>query len=125
MCLKFLLIRTRRKRKIPFKRMGTRNSSDCRATRGILRWDGTPTARRALYEYLRTSISHNARIFRWTANTLRAPPTRPRARSRSAAGKVTGDKELQTEGKLDKAKGSLHNAAGDVKDALRKASKDD
>jgi uncharacterized protein YjbJ (UPF0337 family) len=44
---------------------------------------------------------------------------------KEAAGKVTGDKELQTEGKLDKAKGSLHNAAGDVKDALRKASQDD
>jgi uncharacterized protein YjbJ (UPF0337 family) len=44
---------------------------------------------------------------------------------KDAAGKVTGDKELQTEGKLDKAKGSLHNAAGDVKDALRNASKDD
>jgi uncharacterized protein YjbJ (UPF0337 family) len=44
---------------------------------------------------------------------------------KDAAGKVTGDKELQTEGTLDKAKGSLHNAAGDVKDALHNASKDD
>ena len=44
---------------------------------------------------------------------------------KDAAGKVTGDKELQTEGKLDKAKGSAHNAAGDVKDALRNASKND
>jgi uncharacterized protein YjbJ (UPF0337 family) len=44
---------------------------------------------------------------------------------KDAAGKVTGDKELQKEGKLDKAKGSAHNAAGDVKDALRKASRDD
>jgi uncharacterized protein YjbJ (UPF0337 family) len=44
---------------------------------------------------------------------------------KDAAGKATGDKELQTEGKLDKAKGSLHNAAGDVKDASRNASKDD
>jgi uncharacterized protein YjbJ (UPF0337 family) len=44
---------------------------------------------------------------------------------KDAAGKVTGDKELQTEGKLDKAKGSAHNAAGDVKEALRNASKDD
>jgi uncharacterized protein YjbJ (UPF0337 family) len=44
---------------------------------------------------------------------------------KDAAGKVTGDKELQTEGKLDKAKGSAHNAVGDVKDALRKASKDE
>ena len=42
-----------------------------------------------------------------------------------AAGKVTGDKELQTEGKLDKAKGSVHDAAGDAKDALRNVSKDD
>ena len=39
----------------------------------------------------------------------------------SASGKITGDKELQTEGKIDKAKGSIHNAAGDVKDAVRKA----
>jgi uncharacterized protein YjbJ (UPF0337 family) len=37
------------------------------------------------------------------------------------AGKVTRDKELQTEGKIDKAKGSAHNAAGDVKDAIRKS----
>ena len=44
---------------------------------------------------------------------------------KDAAGKVTGDKELQAEGKLDKAKGSAHNATGDVKDALRHASKDD
>jgi uncharacterized protein YjbJ (UPF0337 family) len=29
---------------------------------------------------------------------------------KDAAGKVTGDKELQTDGKLDKAKGSVHNA---------------
>ena len=44
---------------------------------------------------------------------------------KDAAGKVTGDKELQTEGKLDKAKGAVHDAAGDVKDAFRNASKDD
>ena len=40
---------------------------------------------------------------------------------KDTAGKVTGDKELQTEGKMDKAKGSAHNMAGDVKDAVRKA----
>jgi uncharacterized protein YjbJ (UPF0337 family) len=33
--------------------------------------------------------------------------------------------KLQTEGKLDKAKGSVHDAAGDAKDALRNVSKDD
>ena len=44
---------------------------------------------------------------------------------KDAAGKVTGDKELQAEGKLDKAKGSAHNAVGDVKDSFRDASKGD
>jgi len=39
---------------------------------------------------------------------------------KDTAGKVTGDKELQAEGKMDKAKGSAHKAAGDVKDAVRK-----
>jgi uncharacterized protein YjbJ (UPF0337 family) len=39
---------------------------------------------------------------------------------KDAAGKVTGDKELQTEGKFDKAKGAAHNVVGDVKDAVRK-----
>lgn len=40
---------------------------------------------------------------------------------KDAAGKLTGDKELQSEGKMDKAKGDLHNAAGDVKDAFKRA----
>jgi uncharacterized protein YjbJ (UPF0337 family) len=40
---------------------------------------------------------------------------------KDVAGKATGDKELETEGKMDKAKGDLHKAAGDVKDAFRKA----
>jgi uncharacterized protein YjbJ (UPF0337 family) len=42
---------------------------------------------------------------------------------KDAAGKVTGDKKLQSEGKMDKAKGDLHNVAGDVKDAVRDATK--
>jgi uncharacterized protein YjbJ (UPF0337 family) len=39
---------------------------------------------------------------------------------KDTAGKLTGDKELQSEGKLDKAKGEAHKAVGDVKDAVRK-----
>ena len=42
---------------------------------------------------------------------------------KDAAGKLTGDRELQKEGKVDKAKGDLHDAAGDVKDAFRKVTK--
>ena len=44
-------------------------------------------------------------------------------RSRRPAGKITDDKKLQTEGKFDKAKGSTHNVAGDIKDALKESKK--
>jgi uncharacterized protein YjbJ (UPF0337 family) len=40
---------------------------------------------------------------------------------KDAAGKVTGDKELQAEGKIDKAKGAAHSAVGDAKDAVKRA----
>jgi uncharacterized protein YjbJ (UPF0337 family) len=41
---------------------------------------------------------------------------------KDTAGKALGDKEMQTEGKVDKAKGSAHNVAGDVKDAVKQSS---
>lgn len=40
---------------------------------------------------------------------------------KDAAGKFTGDRKLEAEGKLDKAKGAAHSAVGDAKDAVRKA----
>jgi uncharacterized protein YjbJ (UPF0337 family) len=43
---------------------------------------------------------------------------------KDAAGKITGDKELQAEGKLDKAKGAAHSAIGDAKDAVKHAQDD-
>jgi uncharacterized protein YjbJ (UPF0337 family) len=43
---------------------------------------------------------------------------------KDTAGKLTGDKKLQAEGKIDKAKGAAHNVAGDVKDAARSARDD-
>ena len=43
---------------------------------------------------------------------------------KDTAGKLTGDKKLQAEGKIDKAKGAAHNVAGDVKDAVRNATDD-
>jgi uncharacterized protein YjbJ (UPF0337 family) len=39
------------------------------------------------------------------------------------AGKVTGDKKLESEGKFDKAKGSARNVAGDLKDAVKESNK--
>jgi uncharacterized protein YjbJ (UPF0337 family) len=38
---------------------------------------------------------------------------------KDTAGKAVGDKKMQTEGKADKAKGSAHNMAGDLKDAVK------
>jgi uncharacterized protein YjbJ (UPF0337 family) len=39
---------------------------------------------------------------------------------KDTAGKVTGDKKLQSEGKFEKAKGSIHKVAGDIKDAMKR-----
>jgi uncharacterized protein YjbJ (UPF0337 family) len=44
---------------------------------------------------------------------------------KDTVGKVTGDKKMQAEGKLDKAKGTARNVAGDVKDAARDARHED
>ena len=38
---------------------------------------------------------------------------------KKAAGKVFGDKKLETEGKTDKAAGKVQNAIGGLKDAVR------
>ena len=38
---------------------------------------------------------------------------------KEAAGKVLGDKKLETEGKTDKAAGKVQNAKGGLKDAVR------
>ena len=40
---------------------------------------------------------------------------------KDTVGKATGDKRMEAEGKMDKAKGPAHNLAGDEKDAVRDA----
>jgi uncharacterized protein YjbJ (UPF0337 family) len=40
---------------------------------------------------------------------------------KEGAGKISGDKEMEREGKSDQAKGDMHKAAGNVKDAARSA----
>jgi uncharacterized protein YjbJ (UPF0337 family) len=42
---------------------------------------------------------------------------------KQAAGKLTGDKKLQHEGKVDEAKGNMHGAVEDVKHAVKDALK--
>ena len=38
---------------------------------------------------------------------------------KETAGKITGDKKLETEGKTDKLAGKVQNAIGGIKDAVR------
>jgi uncharacterized protein YjbJ (UPF0337 family) len=40
---------------------------------------------------------------------------------KDAASKMTGDKELQAEAKMDKAKGAAHSAGGDARNAVKRA----
>jgi uncharacterized protein YjbJ (UPF0337 family) len=40
---------------------------------------------------------------------------------KEGAGKMMGDRDLEAEGKVDKAKGDVHNATGNLKDAGRSA----
>jgi len=40
---------------------------------------------------------------------------------KEAAGKITGDEKLKTEGKIDKVKGKVQSAVGGAKDAMREA----
>jgi len=52
---------------------------------------------------------------------IRGAADKAKGAVKDAAGKITGDKEMQAEGKVDKAKGEAHRAAGDIKDAARDA----
>ena len=42
-------------------------------------------------------------------------------KSKEVAGHVTGDKRLETEGKVDQVKGTIHKKVGDAKDAGKEA----
>lgn len=42
---------------------------------------------------------------------------------KEAAGKVTGDKKLEAEGKVEKTSGKVQNAVGGAKDSVRDAVK--
>jgi uncharacterized protein YjbJ (UPF0337 family) len=40
-------------------------------------------------------------------------------KTKEAIGQAIGNKKLEAEGKVDQLKGAAHNAAGNVKDALK------
>ena len=43
---------------------------------------------------------------------------------KDAAGKITGDRKLEAEGKIDKATGKVQTEVGKAKDAVRDAARD-
>lgn len=51
---------------------------------------------------------------------VKGSATKIGGKGKEAAGKVTGDSKMQREGKMDQAKGKVQNAAGGVKDAVKK-----
>ena len=42
-------------------------------------------------------------------------------KTKEAVGHIAGNKKLEIEGTIDQAKGAMHNAIGDAKDAGKKA----
>ncbi len=42
-------------------------------------------------------------------------------KAKEVAGHITGNRKLETEGKVDRVKGGVHNAVGDAKDAGKDA----
>jgi uncharacterized protein YjbJ (UPF0337 family) len=54
---------------------------------------------------------------------IKGAADRAKGAIKDTTGKLTGDHKLQTEGKLDKAKGAAHNVAGNIKDAARDLTK--
>jgi uncharacterized protein YjbJ (UPF0337 family) len=51
---------------------------------------------------------------------MKGAATRTGGKIKQAAGDMTGDSKMQTEGKMDQVKGKAQNAMGSAKDALKK-----
>ena len=64
---------------------------------------------------------YNERMSDMDREHVKGAADKARGAIKEGAGKLTGDKDLEAEGKMDKAKGAAHNAAGDVKDGVRDA----
>jgi uncharacterized protein YjbJ (UPF0337 family) len=52
---------------------------------------------------------------------VRAAADKARGIFKDAVGKMIGDARMQAEGKFEKAKGTVYEALGDVKEAVRRA----
>jgi uncharacterized protein YjbJ (UPF0337 family) len=72
----------------------------------------------------RSLTPHRKRRNRMDKEHVKGAADKAKGAIKEGAGKLTGDKKLESEGKIDKAKGSAHKVAGDVKDAARDAMDD-
>ena len=52
-------------------------------------------------------------------DSVKGSATRTGGKMKQAAGDLTGDTKLQSEGKMDQAKGKVQNAVGGLNDALK------
>jgi uncharacterized protein YjbJ (UPF0337 family) len=73
---------------------------------------------------VRGVVSHPRMEIKMDKEHLKGAADKVKGAVEDAAGKATGDKKLQAEGKFDKAKGSVHTALGNAKDAVKDAVKD-
>jgi uncharacterized protein YjbJ (UPF0337 family) len=60
-----------------------------------------------------------ARIQQMDKDRIKGSAEQAKGAAKESAGKIFGDKKLQTEGKTDKAAGKIKNAVGGLKDAVR------
>jgi uncharacterized protein YjbJ (UPF0337 family) len=68
--------------------------------------------------------SHTARDKIMDKDRIHGGAKELKGKLKEAAGKLSGDKKLETEGKVDQAAGKAQGALGDLKDAARDALKD-
>ncbi|HVA40333.1 MAG TPA: CsbD family protein, partial [Candidatus Binataceae bacterium] len=68
-------------------------------------------------------IARNREIIHVDNDRVKGAVDKAKGSLKEAAGNLTGDAKLQAEGKADKAKGTVQNAVGSAKDALRENSK--
>jgi uncharacterized protein YjbJ (UPF0337 family) len=60
-----------------------------------------------------------ARIQQMDKDRIKGSAEQAKGAVKESAGKIFGDKKLETEGKTDKAAGKMQNAVGGLKDAMR------
>ena len=67
------------------------------------------------------SNHRNERSYAMNKEHVKGAADKAKGAVKEGVGKATGNERLREEGQMDKAKGEIHKAAGDLKDAAKKA----